>query len=285
MPRLAPAGGWFITAALLACSQPPAPTPTKVLEPKNLIQGPVEPESAKPSPFTLPDVEPPPPRSEPQLPPEELAATLAKAERARQIDDKLEASVTLRACANKVPQSVRCEGELAAILAKMPRYRYETEYYLAQAIAGDDPELGADYYRRLGEALASKGKYAEAATAYQRMIDRSAPATADDYNRLAVALQGVPERLSDAAVALRKAYELDPTRHEWLRDEAILLGQQPDKISQAITRFEEFKTKVSDPAMLTEADQRIAELRAQLAAPSEPAPATPKPRRKRAPAP
>jgi tetratricopeptide (TPR) repeat protein len=273
MLRLAPAGGWFLASLLLACGGPPPPTPSKLSESaENTKQATAE-KAALPSPFTNPNKEPPPPRSEPQLPADQLAAALERAEAARKIGDALEASIALRACANKVPQSVRCEGELAALLAKMPRHKYEAEYYLKQAIAGDAPDLDADYYRRLGEALVHRGHYPDAVTAYQRMIERSKAPSATDYNLLATTLQGVPSRLAEASDALRKAYELDPTRHEWLRDEAILLGQQQDKIAQAIARFEEFKGKTTDPALLKDTDQRIAELKTILDAMNAPPPA------------
>lgn len=267
MLRLAPAGAGFLAAALLACTTPPAPAPTKIREVKD--EG--TPTAAKPipSPFINPDKEPPPPRSEPQLPADQLTAALAKAEQERQVGNVAEASLTLHGCANKVPQSVRCEGELAALIAAMPRHKYEAEYYLKQAIAGDEPGLDAAYYRRLGEALQSKGMFESAATAFTRMIERSQPAaTAADHYLLATVLQGVPTRLAEASDALHRAYELDPTQHAWLRDEAILLGQQQGKLAQAITRFEEFKTKTTDPAVIADTDRRIAELKATL----EPAP-------------
>ncbi len=280
MLRLAPAVGWFLAAVvpvaaiLPACSGPDAPAPSKLADTKNLIQPVVPPRSEAPpgpSPFNNPNKEPPPPRSEPQLPPDELAAALGRAEAARKVNDDLETSLALRPCANKVPQSVRCEGELAAALVKMPRHRYEAEYYLKQAIAGDDPALTADYYRRLGDALSHKGMYNDAATAYERMITRAAKPTGADYNLLAVALQGVPTRVADAADALGKAYALEPTRHEWLRDQAILLAQLPDKIAQSIVLFEKFKTTVTAPDLVAETERRIAELQSLLA----PAPADP----------
>lgn len=265
MLRLAPAGAWFLAAALLACSAPPAPTPTKVSE-KPLATVPT-PSPPIPSPFVNPNKEPPPPRSEPQLPPAELAATLAKAAGERQIDSKVEAALTLRACANKVPQSVRCEGELAALLAETPRHKYEAEYYLKQAIAADEPDLDAAYYRRLGEALQLKGMYDDAATAFTRMIERSKPATAADHYLLATVLQGVPSRIAEASDRLHTAYELDPSQHAWLRDEAILLGQQPDKAEQAIARFEELRSKITDPALIADTERRIAELRPAVTPP------------------
>jgi tetratricopeptide (TPR) repeat protein len=286
MLRLAPAGAWFLAVALLACGPPPAPAPSKVSENGNLLAN-KPPAPAIPSPFVNPNKEPPPPRSEPQLPPEELAAVLAKAEQERQIDALVQSGLTLRQCANKVPQSVKCEGELAAILAKTPRHKYEAEYYLTQAIGADDPGLDAAYYRRLGEGLQLRGRYEDAATAFARMIERLPAPTAADHALLATVLQGVPSRLADAADQLRRAYELDPTRHEWLRDEAILLGQQPDKIAQAIARFEEFKKKTTAADVIADTDRRISELQYQLnavkEAPSEPPPAD-KAKRKRKPA-
>ncbi len=270
MLRLAPAGrflralGSLGSSLIVACSGPEAPAPSKLAETENLLQQPVAPKSDIPSPFTNPNKEPPPPRSELQLPPDELAATLAKAAAARAVDDLLETSLALRPCANKVPQSVECEGEMAIVLVKMPRHKYEAEYYLQQAIAGDDPTLTPDYYRRLGEALGKKGRYADAATAYQRMIDRSKPATAADYNLLSVALQGVPTRLADAADAMRQAYALDGTRHEWLRDQAILLSQIPERIPEAMALFQELKTKLQDPESIKDTDRRIAELTYEL---------------------
>lgn len=270
MLRLAPAGAGFLAAVLLACSTPPAPAPTKVSE----AQGVPTPSKPIPSPFINPSKEPPPPRSQPQLPADQLAATLAKADEERKIGNLTEASLTLHTCANKVPQSLRCEGELAALLASLPRHKYEADYYLEQAIAGDEPGLDADYYRRLGQGLQTKGMYESAATAFTRMIERSQPAaTAADHYMLSVVLQGVPSRIVDATVALHRAYELDPSQHAWLRDEAILLGQQPDKFAEAIARFEEFKTKTTDAAVIADTDRRIGELKRQAEATPSPPPA------------
>lgn len=296
MLRLAPAAGWFLaptafaaTSSLvfvLACSGPEAPSASKLTETKHLIQQPVPVRKDIPSPFINPNKEPPPPRSEPQISPDELASALARAEAARKVDDGLEASLALRACANKVPQSVRCEGELAAVLAKMPRHKYEAEYYLKQAIAGDDPALTSDHYRRLGDALGHRGMFTEAITAYERMLVRTPKPTGADYNQLAVALQAVPERVVEAAEALRKAYELDGTRHEWLRDQAILFGQVPNKIAQSVALFKEFRGKTTDPDLIADTDHRIADLQAILASgtpapmPGKPPGAAPRPNKK-----
>ncbi len=299
MLRLAPAGAWILALAALACGTlacggPPPPPPSKLSEAVSPIQAPPKPTPTVESPFRPPSKEPPLPRSEPQLAPAELAAALASAEESRKIGDDVSAAATLRSCANKIPQHVRCEGELAILLARQPRFKYEADYYLDQVVnasadpaaaspgpdskpaspAGPtdpglngpaDPGLDATYYRRFGEALRDKGRFADAAVAYQRMIDRSAVPSAADYEQLALALQGVPGSLHEPAEALRRAYELDPTRIEWVREQAILLGQTVDQLPRAIELFEEYKTRTKDPEMLADSDQRIGELKQLLA--------------------
>jgi len=265
MLRLAPAGAWILALATLACGGPPPPAPTKLAEADSPIQAPARPTPEIESPFRPPNKEPPLPRSEPQLPPEEIEAVLRKAEEARKIGDDVGLAVTLRACANRVPQHVRCEGELATVLARSPNFRYEADYYLDQvADAADDPSLDAAYYRRLARALGDKGRYAQAATAYQRMIERIPEPSADDYILLATALQGAPDRLAEAVEALRLAYEREPTRIEYLRDQAILLGQIPDKIPRAIELFDEYRARTRDPVVLAEIERRIGELQYEL---------------------
>lgn len=325
MLRLAPAGAWILAlaatlacgtlaCATLACGGPPPPPPSKLSEAVSPIQAPPRPTPIVESPFRPPSKEPPLPRSEPQLAPAELAAALASAEESRKIGDEVSAAATLRSCANKIPQHVRCEGELAILLARQPRFKYEADYYLDQVVnasadpaaaspgpdskpAGPDskpaspgpdskpaspgpadpaadPGLDATYYRRLAEALRDKGRFADAAAAYQRMIDRSAAPSAADYEQLAVALQGVPGRLHEPAEALRRAYELDPTRIEWVREQAILLGQTLDQLPRAIELFEQYKTRTKDPEMLADSDRRIGELK-DLIARQTPTPADP----------
>ena len=283
MLRLAPAGAWILalatptsgTLGTLACGGPPPPPPSKLSEAVSPIQAPPKPTPQVESPFRPPSKEPPLPRSEPQLAPAELAAALASAEESRKIGDDVSAAATLRGCANKIPQHVRCEGELAILLAVNERFKYEADYYLDQVVnasadsaaaspgpdSNPDPGLDATYYRRLGEALRGKGRFADAAVAYQRMIDRSAAPTAADYEQLSVALQGLPDRLHEAAEALRRAHELEPTRIEWVRDQAILLGQTLDQLPRAIELFEEYKTRTKDPEMLADSDRRIGELK------------------------
>jgi tetratricopeptide (TPR) repeat protein len=293
MLRLAPAGAWILAlaplacAAALACGGPQPPPPSKLSEAASPIQAPVKPKPEVESPFRPPSKEPPLPRSGPQLPPAELAATLASADEARKIGDEVSAAAALRSCANKVPQDVRCEGELGALLARSPRFKYEADYYLDQvAKAADDPALDIGYYQRLGEALTVKGRNLEAATAYQRIIDRKTPATAEDYNRLSVTLQGVPDHLNEAAEALRRAYELDPTHIEWIRDQGILLGQLPDKLPRAIELFEQYKARIQDPELLADTDRRILEAQMELQkltpTPADPGAAAPTTKRKNA---
>jgi tetratricopeptide (TPR) repeat protein len=261
MPPFAPARAWFLAFnAVAACNDPPPPDPTKLSEQPSAFVPEKPPRSEAPSPFRNPEIEPPPPRSEPQLPPAELAAALTAAEEALRIGDHDTAISHLRTCANRVPQSARCEGELAMLLVKKKRYTAEARYYIEQMVAADDPALDDAYYRRFGAAMMAQGRSAEASIAYERMLARSTP-TAADWHLLSTALQGVPERLADAAEASRKAYELDPTHPEWLREEAILLSQMPDKIAQSLARFEAYKATVKDPALLADTDRRMAELR------------------------
>lgn len=262
MPPFAPARAWFLALVLsaAACNDPPPPVPTKVAERSNPGVPAKPPRSEDPSPFRNPDTDPPPPRSEPQLAPEELAALFAAVDDALKVGDVTTAQNHLRRCANKVPQSVRCEGELAVLLGKLKRFKAEAGYYLEQAIGADDPALDDAYYRRFGAALMARGLAREAAVAYERMVART-NATAADWYLLGEALQGVPERLADASDAMRRAYELDPTQDDWLRTEAILLGQQPDKIAQALARLELYRTKIKDPELLADTDRRLEELR------------------------
>lgn len=262
MPSFAPGRAWFLALPLtfFACKDPPPPKPTKLSEqPSALV--PEKPTIASgPSPFRNPDTDPPPPRSEPQLAPDELAAALAAADEALKIGDETTAITSLRRCANRVPQNIRCEGELALLLLAKKRFNAEADYYLAQSIATDDPGLDDAYYRRFGNAMMARGRAKEASIAFERMIGRSKP-TAADWFLLSEALQGVPERLADAADAAGKAYALDSSHPEWLRTEAILTGQLPGKIARSITLFEDYKTKIKDPTLLADTDRRIAELR------------------------
>jgi len=261
MPALAPARAWFLAlTAVAACNDPPPPNPTKLSEQPSAFVPDKPPRSDAPSPFRNPDIEPPPPRSEPQLAPAELTAALAAVDKALEIGDPDTAISHLRTCANKVPQSARCEGELAMLLVKKKRYNAEARYYIEQVVAADDPSLDDAYLRRFGAAMMAQGRAAEAAIAYERMIARSSP-TAADWHLLSTALQGVPERIADAADAARKAYELDPTHPEWLREEAILLSQMPDKIAQSLERFAAYKAAITDPALLADTDRRMTELR------------------------
>lgn len=279
MLRLAPVRAWVLASlnnppatlgltalalsVLVACNDPPSPQPTKLAAgaAKSAAPLPIEkPPPAGPSPFYHPDREAPPPRSEPQLPADQLAAALAGAAEALKVGDEVSATLKLRPCANKVPQSIRCEGELAMLLIKQRRHAAEARYYIEQALLADDPALDDTYHRRFGAAMMAQGLAKEAAVSFERMMSRIKP-TAADWYLLSTALQGVPERLGEAADAAGKAYELDPTRHEWLREQAILLGQIPDKIAQAIALFETYRGKVDDPATIADIDRRIAELR------------------------
>ncbi|MBL9101868.1 MAG: hypothetical protein JNL82_12975 [Myxococcales bacterium] len=265
MLRLASARAWILApltlTAFIACNDAHPPAPTKIAADAKAPIAPVKPPPlAQPSPFYHPDREPPPPRSEPQLPPDQVAAALAAAAADLQLGDEVNAILKLRPCANKVPQSIRCEGELAMLLLKQRRHAAEARYFLDQSLLADDPALDEVYLRRFGAAMMAQGLAREASIAFERMMSRIKP-TAADWYLYSTALQGVPDRLVDAAEAAGKAYALDPTHPEYLFDQAVLSSQIPGKTAQAISLLEEYRGKIKDPAVLADVDRRLLELR------------------------
>ena len=225
----------------------------------------VAPERASPqhpSPFRKPTFEAPPPRSEPQVSDKELAELLASAESLVAEGNANGAILELRKCANRVPASARCEGALGQLLVDIPLRRAECRYYLAEAARADDPLADAAFYGALGAALMGQSLFEDAATAYQRRIDRGA-AGAEDYAALATALQGIQGRQEEAAEALRQAFKLDPTRIEYLHDEGVLRGQLPGQAGQAAALLREFLARTPDKgAQAVQLEARIAELEA-----------------------
>ncbi len=215
-----------------------------------------------PNPFRKPTFDAPPPRSEPQLSDERVAEILALAESQIAEGNANGAMLELRKCANRVPASARCEGALGRLLVGIPMRRAECRYYLAEAARADDALADAAFYGSLGAALMGQGLFEDAATAYQRRIDRGA-AEAEDYGALAVALQGVKGRQEEAAEALRQAFKLDPTRIDYLHDEGVLRGQLPGQAGQAAALLREFLARSPDKgAQAEKLEVRIAELEA-----------------------
>ncbi len=244
-------------AGLLAAACKNDPPPPKNVTDQPVLAPPKRPERT--GPFRTPSTDPPPPRSEPQLPPEALADVLAKAEAARQAGDTIRASVLLRRCANKVPPSIVCEGRLALVLLPQRAYKAEAEYYLAEAIRGEG-EHPVDLDRALAEAAMARGNAGLAAEALGRVA--AAPgATAADWTALARALSADRGRLGEAVEAYEKALALDPApdvRHEL----AVILAQL-GRNDEAIAAFEAFlaATKGQDPARDRRIRARIEELR------------------------
>ncbi len=252
------------STALFACGGGP-PSASKKLESAAapLVVAPERVSAKNPaSPFRKPSFEAPLPRSEPQVSEDRLTEILALAESEIATGNTHGAILELRKCANKVPASARCEGTLGQLLVDIPLRRAECRYYLAEAARADDALADAAFYGALGVALMGQGYYEDAATAYQRRIDRGA-AQAADYESLATALQGLQGRQEDAAEALRRAFELDPTRIDDLHDEGVLRGQLPGQAKQAAKLLREFLARSADlgPRAVT-LEARIAELEA-----------------------
>lgn len=260
--------GPVLASALGGCGSPAPPAPTKVSESKHVLSEPQRPPPRDPdSPFRRPDKEKPLPRSEPQIPADEITAALAAADKARAAGDPMGAALALWPCANKVPQHVRCEGELGMLLAEQPNRRYESNYYLEQAIAEDDPTADADFYRRMAGALRKVPMFREAGVAYQRMIARLPAPAAADFAQLAEVLQGVPDNEAQAAAALHRAFELDPTQLDYLRDEGLLLAQVFDRRAEALALLKRYRDAVakSAPDKAAVVDRNIDGLEYELA--------------------
>lgn len=267
-----PALAVLVAAPLLACGgTPDQPPPTKVEDVKHAA-APQQKARDPQNPFRRADRDPPPPRSEPQIPAAEIDAALAAAAAARAAGDDIETMRVLLPCANKIPKSTRCEGELAIVLAKIPARKAEADYYLKHAVADDDPGADADFYARLAEALRLAPMWPEAAVALQRRIARLAEPTAADYEKLAEILQGVPDRNADAAAALQRAFELEPARLDLLGDAGMLLSQVPGRGAEALTILERYRDAIrsTEPDKVSRVEQRIAQLRAELAPPGAP---------------
>ncbi len=264
--------------ATLGCSGgSSAPAPKKVSE-GALIEPPKRP--LKTGPFRDPRIEPPPPRSEPQLAPAELDKTLASA-RALVEEGQLDRAIlTLRTCANKVPASGRCEGELAMLLADKKGYKAEFKYYLAQASETDDPKADADFYRRLAKTAQDKGDFLAGAQAMRFALDRGADDAAD-HAFYAECLSGEQDTLPDAIAAYRAALAKDPEQHRWRYDMGSLLAQTGHPL-EAITELRTFlqATEGQDERRDAKIRAWIAELQAQ--ADREGKTSTGKPRKGRA---
>jgi tetratricopeptide (TPR) repeat protein len=216
------AGGLSLLAACRGCGQQEA-APVKVSEQAPLI----EPKQLPPrtGPFSNPEKEPPEARSEPQLPPDELAAVLAEARDHLGKGEQLPAIQLLDRCANKVPQSVACEAELGIVLAESKRRKAHAIYYLEQAAMA--PDADTELYRRVGATALQAARFKAAEAALGIVVARK-EATAEDYGNYAAAVQGAKGSLELAIDAYLEGYALDRSRTIWLREAATLLSQIGD---------------------------------------------------------
>lgn len=270
-----------LPSALVACT-PAQPSgdagAAKGAETKLLVTATRPPPDDPSSPFRNPAIEPPPPRSKEQLPADELAALIKAADEAT---DPTSATNILRGCANRIPPSPACEGRLGLLLAPQAPYLGEARFYLAETANADDPSLDGAFYQKVGDALMTQALFEPAAAAFQRALGRGA-AGAQDYARLATALQGIADRQVDAAAALHQAYTLDPTQIEWLHDEAVLVGQIPDPAEKrrSVALFREYLGRIAgDAARTARVEARIAELEAEAVALTPPIPFEDKPQK------
>ncbi len=231
-------------------------------QPKRVTGTPVAAPPRRPErtgPFRDPKLDGPGERTEPQLPPGQLAETLAEARAAEARGDLAMVRIVLRRCANRVPISIECEGRLALALLPVKNRKAEAEYYLAEAIRAEG-EHAPDLDRRLADAALARGKPDLAAVALARVVARP-DATADDWVALARALSADPARLGESADAYAKALALRDVP-DWRHERATVLAQAGRK-DEAIADFEAFlaATKGQDPERDRKVRLRIEELR------------------------
>jgi tetratricopeptide (TPR) repeat protein len=263
--RLSPLPLALTVLALVGACPREDPTPTKVID-RNAIGG-QQPPPKRETPFNNGNIEPPPPRSEPQLGPDELEAALIGAAQDLDAGRVSEALIALRKCANKLPPSARCDGELGMALLENKLQKAHARYFVAEAAKHDDPDADLGFYRRLAKSAQRHGRSATAVDAMKIAIGRPG-VTADDWALYAEVLQHDQANLEQAIDALGRAYSMQPDQHRWLRDQAILVAQTNDT-KRAIELFERYKDIMrSVPHEVQMAEQRIAELKA-------PPPATP----------
>jgi tetratricopeptide (TPR) repeat protein len=256
----------LVVSLLAACRNDP-PEPKKVAEVGPVVKPKVRPE--RKGPFSDPNVDPPGPRAETQLPAKELETTIARGIALAAEGRETVAIQTLRKCANRIPQSVLCEAEIGLTMFAANQHLAHARYYLAQAATAAPAQEDDALYRRMGEMAMSKSQHETAAAAYGVLMARD-KATADDLEQLAAALQSGSGRRDEAADAYARAYALDATRHELLRKRATLLGQGGEH-GRAADLFEEYLEKAApDEKLRTAIEQRVLMLREE--AKSDPAP-------------
>ncbi|MCA9716740.1 MAG: hypothetical protein KC468_18855 [Myxococcales bacterium] len=271
----------LLAISLLACQGAPQQSAPQKLGSARALAAQTKTAPRATSPFRNPSKTPPPPRSGEQLPPEAIEQAIAAAREQRANNNEIGAASELRKCANKIPQSPRCEAELGLILVDEKMRQADAMYYLKEAVNAPDASIDADLYRRLGEALRAKGQSEDASRAFRYLLERE-PDRAENHVALSTALQGVPERLEEAADELAAARELDASNVEWIYDEGLLRAQIAGQAERAVVLLEDYigKTKGQNPEREQILLGRVAELKAtaemeQSGKPKQPAGDTP----------
>lgn len=256
--------GWALL--LLAGCKSEAPAPTKVDDPSAIVSAP-EREKVD-TPFVAPETDPPPPRTATQLGPAELAAAIAAASASADAGDVSGALVRLQKCINRTPPSPTCEGLYAATLLEQRKQKAWARHFLHEAVTHADASVDDALLRRLGHLGSRNARFADAARAFELLVARGT-ATADDYADLAHVLQADEARKPQAIEVLQIAYELAPTRHDLLLEQAVLTARTDREA--AIALFERYKSAMAGNAeQVAVAERRIASLRAELAGTAKP---------------
>lgn len=234
-----------------------APQPIRVADQDPIIEPRIRPERT--GPFRNPNVDAPTPRAGTQLAPEELAAARKQA-RDHFTAGKPDLAITsLQRCANRVPQSVECEAELAMLLLRTQKQRAVANYYLDEACRARPATAPTSQYRQMGTVALERARYEAARSGLAVVVERE-EATVDDYVNYGRALRRDRERLRDAVDAYGKAYALDPTRNALLDDQAKLLERLGDRTAAAamLRRYIEGGNFEGNDATVLQ--QRLAEL-------------------------
>ncbi len=247
----------------VACGGSDTPVPKKVSELEPVVKPRVKPE--RDGPFHNPNVDPPGPRTQTQIPSADLARTIERGKAQAGEGRTTVAIQTLRKCANRIPQSVECEAELALTMFAADQHVAHARYFLAEASRADPAQAEDALYRRMGTMALDKAQFSTARSAYGVLVARET-ATADDLEQYAYALQSEAGYTDEAADAYARAYALDGTRHELLRKRATLLAQAGDH-ARAADLFEAYVEKGSpDPKVKTALQERVISLREEALA-------------------
>ncbi|NVB40480.1 hypothetical protein G6O69_21750 [Pseudenhygromyxa sp. WMMC2535] len=199
------------------------PEPSKVEKVNPFDRG-QKPKSDSDSPLRNPEFEAPAGREGEQLDDEALEAALAEAAEHLAVKNVALARSVLRQCANKIPASARCDGELGLSMAKVKNRRAAAHYYMVEAAKIDDPKADADLYLRLADALRSRGEFEAAQSALEKVISRDP--SAENIFTLGQVLSLQPEHLDEAVARIAEARAKDD-RLAWLYEEAVIRAQIP----------------------------------------------------------